>query len=571
MRLRRLAVALPVGQGGPGAAGERRGARKESNAEVARVRLAGRRRRRAGLRDLSAVQAVAPRLLPQAGGEPGGDSGRRLGHGGAGDDRHLRAAGGRRPRRARTHRPQAASRLRRRGRLRDLCDLPQRRGDRHHGRARTSARLWHPWRRRRRGRPGGDIVRGDLRAGRAVGGRRDPGAGARHGEPRVRPAAALVDARRDATLRRRLADRRAGLPRRGGALHGRGAAAPAAAADRFVRDRLSAALGRPAAGRAGAFAGGRRGGHRAFRASPSLQSRVSGDAGRVRDRLFGGAAQPCAGRRRRVRDRVREGAARGEPIGPARRADRVPPVLLPRAAGDLDRRGRAVRARARRLDASRRRRGGADVSGFRPGRTDALVVVDVQNDFLPGGALAVPDGDAAIAPANALARRFATVVLTQDWHPAGHSSFASAHPGAKPFGMIALSYGAQTLWPDHCVQGSRGAALADALDVPAAALVIRKGMNPAVDSYSAFREADRKTPTGLAGYLRERGIARVALCGLATDYCVAFSAIDAAEAGFATSVALDACRAIDLGGSLAAARERMAAAGVAFASSGDFA
>lgn len=193
---------------------------------------------------------------------------------------------------------------------------------------------------------------------------------------------------------------------------------------------------------------------------------------------------------------------------------------------------------------------------------DVLLVVDVQNDFLPGGRLAVPDGDAVIPTINRLAQRFETVVLTQDWHPAGHASFASAHPGRAPFDTVQLAYGAQVLWPDHCVQGTPGAELAAGLAIPHAQLVIRKGHHPAIDSYSAFVEADRRTPTGLAGYLRERGLARVFVVGLATDYCVGFSAADAAAAGFDTIVIEDACRAIDRDGSLASAWTRMSDAGV---------
>ena len=195
------------------------------------------------------------------------------------------------------------------------------------------------------------------------------------------------------------------------------------------------------------------------------------------------------------------------------------------------------------------------------GAADALLVIDVQTDFLPGGALAVPEGHGVLAPIRALAAGFRTLVLTQDWHPAGHASFASAHPGRAPFATVAMPYGEQVLWPDHCVQGSPGAALCPGLDLPGAALVLRKGLNPAVNSYSAFAEADG-TRTGLAGYLRERGIARVVLCGLATDYCVAWSALDARAAGFEAVVVVDATRAIDQGGSLAAAWARMAAAGI---------
>ncbi len=195
--------------------------------------------------------------------------------------------------------------------------------------------------------------------------------------------------------------------------------------------------------------------------------------------------------------------------------------------------------------------------------TDAvLLVIDVQNDFLPGGALAVPRGDEVIAPINRLATRFANVILTQDWHPANHVSFASHHAGRKPYETIELPYGRQVLWPDHCVQGTRGAQLADALQATGAQAVIRKGFHAHTDSYSAFVEADRVTPTGLAGLLRERGIRRVFCCGLATDFCVAWSALDAQAAGFETTVIDDACRAIDAGGSLAAALRDLGAAGV---------
>lgn len=191
-----------------------------------------------------------------------------------------------------------------------------------------------------------------------------------------------------------------------------------------------------------------------------------------------------------------------------------------------------------------------------------LLVMDVQNDFLPGGALAVPRGDEVVPVVNRLAARFANVIVTQDWHPAGHISFASRHAGRKPFETIELPYGAQVLWPDHCVQGSRGAEFAAELDVRHAQAVIRKGYHAHTDSYSALLEADRVTATGLAGMLRERGIRRVYCCGLATDFCVAWSALDAQAAGFETFVVEDACRAIDTAGSLAAARGDLAAAGV---------
>ena len=192
---------------------------------------------------------------------------------------------------------------------------------------------------------------------------------------------------------------------------------------------------------------------------------------------------------------------------------------------------------------------------------EVLIVVDVQRDFCPGGALAVPQGDDVVPVVNDLARRFAHVILTQDWHPPGHASFASSHPGRQPFETIEMPYGAQTLWPDHCVQGTAGAAFHPGLDIAQVELVIRKGYRAGIDSYSAFRENDRQTPTGLAGYLRERGFERLTLCGLATDFCVAFSAIDACQAGFETVVALGACRGIDVDGSLAHALDQMRAAG----------
>jgi len=200
-----------------------------------------------------------------------------------------------------------------------------------------------------------------------------------------------------------------------------------------------------------------------------------------------------------------------------------------------------------------------------PGDTDLLLVIDVQNDFCPGGALAVPDGDAVVPVINALGRRFAHVALTQDWHPADHLSFASQHPGRRPFETIALAYGAQTVWPDHCVQGTQGAALHAGLALPHAQLILRKGFRRAIDSYSAFRENDRATTTGLAAYLKERGLQRLYLVGLATDYCVAYSALDAVAAGFTAVVIADACRAIDLDGSLAQATARLREAGVGFA------
>ena len=204
----------------------------------------------------------------------------------------------------------------------------------------------------------------------------------------------------------------------------------------------------------------------------------------------------------------------------------------------------------------------AESSKIKPGAGDALIVVDVQNDFCPGGRLAVQKGDEVVPVINALAQRFENVVLTQDWHPAGHQSFATSHPGKKPFDSIELAYGEQILWPDHCVQGSDGAALHKDLSVPHAQLVVRKGFRKGVDSYSAFLEADRKSRTGLEGYLEERGVKRVFVCGLATDFCVAWTALDARKLGFAALVIEDACRAIDMQGSLSAAWEKMKKAGV---------
>lgn len=192
----------------------------------------------------------------------------------------------------------------------------------------------------------------------------------------------------------------------------------------------------------------------------------------------------------------------------------------------------------------------------------ALIVVDVQNDFCPGGSLAVSGGDEIVAIVNALGRRFANVVLTQDWHPAGHSSFASSHPGRRPFEVVPMPYGPQVLWPDHCVQGSSGADFHPGLDLTLAQAVIRKGCRCEVDSYSGFLEADRSTPTGLAGYLRERDVARVVVTGLATDFCVSWTAQDAVRNGFEAIVVEEACRAIDLDGSLDRAWAEMTSLGV---------
>jgi nicotinamidase/pyrazinamidase len=191
-----------------------------------------------------------------------------------------------------------------------------------------------------------------------------------------------------------------------------------------------------------------------------------------------------------------------------------------------------------------------------------LIVVDVQNGFMPGGGLPVPRGDEVVPVINALSKQFANVVLTQDWHPAGHASFASSYVGKQPFEVIQLVYGAQVLWPDHCVQGTQDAALHKDLNIPHAQLIIRKGFHAAVDSYSAFQEADRTTCTGLAAYLKARGLSQVHVCGLATDFCVAWTALDARAADMQVTVHEAACRAIDLNGSLEAAWMQMLAAGV---------
>ncbi len=196
------------------------------------------------------------------------------------------------------------------------------------------------------------------------------------------------------------------------------------------------------------------------------------------------------------------------------------------------------------------------------GNRDVFVVVDVQNCFTPGGSLAVKEGDQIVPLINRIAKQFKHVVITQDWHTADHISFASQHPGKKPFETMKLAYGTQVLWPDHCVQGTEGAALHKDLDIPHAELVIRKGYRREVDSYSAFLEADKKTPTGLTGYLKQRGLKRAYFAGLATDFCVGWSAIDARKQGFEALVIEDACRGIDVQGSLAKAWAAMRVAGV---------
>ena len=200
---------------------------------------------------------------------------------------------------------------------------------------------------------------------------------------------------------------------------------------------------------------------------------------------------------------------------------------------------------------------------------DALLVVDVQNDFCPGGQLAVAGGDEIIPVIHKIAPLFEHILLTQDWHSPNHQSFASAHPGKKPFEQVRLSYGEQTLWPDHCVQGTPGAEFHPSLHLRQAELILRKGFRPQIDSYSAFFENDRSTATGLAGYLRERNLTRVFLAGLAYDYCVAYSALDARRLGIPAVVVRDACRAIDLNGSVAVIESQFAAAGVTLIESGD--
>ena len=208
---------------------------------------------------------------------------------------------------------------------------------------------------------------------------------------------------------------------------------------------------------------------------------------------------------------------------------------------------------------------------IKPDNQSALLIIDVQNGFLPGGSLAVRDGDQVIPIINTIAKSFFNVVMTQDWHPKGHLSFASSHTGRTPFETIDLAYGKQVLWPDHCLQGTDGASLSKDLSVPQAALVIRKGIHKDVDSYSAFTEADGKTTTGLAAYLKARGIKRVFVAGLATDFCVAWTALDARKAAFETYVVEDACRGIDTEGSLAKAWTDMAKAGVKRIQSSDIA
>lgn len=236
----------------------------------------------------------------------------------------------------------------------------------------------------------------------------------------------------------------------------------------------------------------------------------------------------------------------------------------------MDRRGILAGLGATALMSALPARGWAAAS-IKPDETSALLVIDVQNCFLPGGSLAVKDGEQVVPIINRIAKAFSNVVLTQDWHTPAHVSFASSHAGKKPFELVDLAYGKQVLWPDHCVQGTEGAALSKDLAIPQAELIIRKGFHNAVDSYSAFAEADGKTTTGLAAYLQARGITRVFVAGLATDFCVAWTALDARKAGLETYVVEDACRGIDTQGSLAKAWTDMAAAGVKRISSEDIA
>lgn len=228
--------------------------------------------------------------------------------------------------------------------------------------------------------------------------------------------------------------------------------------------------------------------------------------------------------------------------------------FLTSAAGTVVAAGLAGRAAAALAQAATKK--------IKPAATDVLLVVDVQNCFVPGGTLPVKEGDKIVPLINRIAAAFQHVVLTQDWHTPGHASFASSYPGKRPFETISLSYGTQVLWPDHCVQGTADAELHKDLKIPHAELIIRKGYRKPIDSYSAFYEADGKTPTGLVGYLRERGLKQVFLTGLATDFCVAWSAMDARKAGFAASVVEDATRGIDADGSLAKAWKDMLGMGV---------
>jgi nicotinamidase/pyrazinamidase len=244
-------------------------------------------------------------------------------------------------------------------------------------------------------------------------------------------------------------------------------------------------------------------------------------------------------------------------------APAIMPVSMLRSNPGLDRRAalRGLAAAAISLGANGITRVWA-MAAIKPDASCALIVIDVQNCFITGGTLAVKNGEDVVPVINKIAPAFKNVVLTQDWHPAGHISFASSHPGTQPYQTIALAYGRQVLWPDHCVQGTNDAALVEGLDIPQAELILRKGFHQEVDSYSAFEEADRKTATGLEAYLKQRGIKTLFVTGLATDFCVAWTALDARKAGFETYVVEDACRGIDLNGSVAAAWKDMLDAGV---------
>jgi nicotinamidase/pyrazinamidase len=234
--------------------------------------------------------------------------------------------------------------------------------------------------------------------------------------------------------------------------------------------------------------------------------------------------------------------------------------ISPGSAGINKLKGSAAKAEKETAKAAAEERSKGSPMDITP--HDVLVVVDVQNDFCSGGALAVPDGDAVIGAIHRAAPKFVHVVFTQDWHPAGHASFASAHPGKRPFEQVEVSYGKQTLWPDHCVQGTRGAEFHPALHLAHPELILRKGFRPQIDSYSAFFENDRVTPTGLAGYLRELKLTRVFLAGLAYDFCVGYSALDARRLGLPAVILRDACRAIDLDGSVAKIEAEFMKAGV---------
>src|SRR6266508_2896003 len=264
---------------------------------------------------------------------------------------------------------------------------------------------------------------------------------------------------------------------------------------------------------------------------------------------------PIACSTRRPRGKASSSSTRGADMSTNRRE------FLQRTAGTIVAAGLAARSsRAAAQGAAKK---------IKPGPKDILLVVDVQNDFIPGGSLPVKEGDQVVGVINRLAPAFERVIMTQDWHTPAHISFASSHPGKKPFEMIDLPYGKQVLWPDHCVQGTPGAELHKDLNIPHAELIIRKGYRTQMNSYSAFYEADGKTTTGLAGYVKDRGLQRVFLVGLATDFCVGWSALDARKVGLPALVVEDACRGIDANGSLAKAWEQMKKAGVKRITSAD--